>query len=341
MRASLLTEYLCEDFPKSGKPAKLEDELRVRVFPDFMEKKDKESYESQKVLGKIYRLIDKKDYRKYKDVLTSEATYDQRLYVEGMHRYIAEARELKLNYDRDILSLMNQFGVLSEAEIVSGYIIKWLRKDNKRRSHEVHKQTMHAVTSLRKVYRSEFYREFLDESKKEIARDRLPDVEAKAAAWHYVTYHPDEAARIVQKSPDRQRFFSFCWIVDTHLCNIAKNNSQQMTNLVNTMDLDSIEAYRKPLNEETVDLITRTKIQNLKLSQAILSDEEDNDELDDESDFGPVLSIKLKELVDQPVSQGQTSSFDSIIGYPMEDEKRTVARADDGMEGLKKALGFM
>jgi hypothetical protein len=305
-----------------------------------MEKKDKESYESQKVLGKIYRMIDKKDYKKYKDVLTTEANYDQRLYVEGMHRYIVEARELKLNYDRDVLSLMNQYGVQSEAEIVSGYIIKWLRKDNKRRSHEVHKQTMNAITNLRKVYRNEFYREFLDENKKEVSRDRLPDVEAKAAAWYYVTYHADEAARSVQKSPDQQRFFSFCWIVDTHLCNIARNNNQQMTNLVKTMDPASIEAYRKPFSEETVDLLTRSKIENLKLSQAIL-DDEDNDELEDENEAGTVLSIKLKELVEQPMTQDPISSFENTIRYPIEDEKRTVARVDDGLDGLKKALGFM
>jgi hypothetical protein len=125
------------DFPKSGKPAKLDDELRVRMFPDFMEKKDKETYESKKVLGKIYRMIDKKDYKQYKEYLSSDTKYDPRLHVVGMEKYISEARDLKMNYDRDIKSLMNQFGIQSEAEMVSGYIIKWLQKDNKHRSHDI------------------------------------------------------------------------------------------------------------------------------------------------------------------------------------------------------------
>jgi len=331
---------LAVDFPKSGKPAKLDDELRVRLFPDFMEKKDKESYESQKVLGKIYRMIDKKDYKQYKEKLTTEAKYDARMYVSGMERYIVDARELKANYDRDVLSLMNQFGVASEAEIVSGFIIKWLRKDNKRRSFEVHKQTMGAMTNLRKAYRNEFYREFLSPNKKDISRDKLPEVEAKAAAWYYVTYHEDEAARKVQKSPNDQRFFSFCWIVDTHICHIAKNN--HLTGAVSTngsvINQDLVEAFRKPDNG-TIDVLIGAKIQNLPSADAILVEDENEDD-EEENDSAPVLSIKLKELINKNSSSNQSSSPFETITYQMEDEKRVVARADDGIDGLKKALGF-
>src|SRR2546423_11696047 len=45
------------DFPKTGRPAIFPLELRVSSFPDFMDKPDKGSYESKKVLGTLYRSI--------------------------------------------------------------------------------------------------------------------------------------------------------------------------------------------------------------------------------------------------------------------------------------------
>src|SRR5437762_13597505 len=45
------------DFPKTGRPAIFPPELRVSSFPDFMDKPDKGSYESKKVLGTLYRSI--------------------------------------------------------------------------------------------------------------------------------------------------------------------------------------------------------------------------------------------------------------------------------------------
>ena len=45
------------DFPKTGVPAEFPPELRARKVPDFMEKWDKETYVSKKVLGVIYRSI--------------------------------------------------------------------------------------------------------------------------------------------------------------------------------------------------------------------------------------------------------------------------------------------
>lgn len=325
------------DFPKSGKPAKLDEELRVRVFPDFMEKKDKETYQSKKVLGKIYRKIDKKDYKQYKDYLSSETKYDPRLHVSGMEKYISEARDLKMNYDRDIKSLMNQFGIQSEAEMVSGYIIKWLRKDNKHRSHEAHKQSMTASINLRKAYRAEFYQEFLTGAKQHITHDQLPEVEAKAAAWYYVTYDEDEFNRVVDNRPDSDRFLSFCWIVDTHLCKIArKNDHRKLDEFSSLVDLDLVESSRK--SDQVIDVLGRSKLHDLKKAESYLIDDtaavgEGEDELD------PVISIKLNQLQNGLSSIGYSPSVDDN-GYPDEDKKHTIARADDGIDGLMKALGF-
>lgn len=45
------------DFPKTGIPVEVPNDLRPQRFPDFMEKLDKESYKSRTILGVMYRQI--------------------------------------------------------------------------------------------------------------------------------------------------------------------------------------------------------------------------------------------------------------------------------------------
>ncbi|MCO5610325.1 hypothetical protein L7F22_064561 [Adiantum nelumboides] len=49
------------DFPKTGIPAVLPTDLRPQKYPDFMEKSDKPSYKSEKVLGKLFQAVVKAD----------------------------------------------------------------------------------------------------------------------------------------------------------------------------------------------------------------------------------------------------------------------------------------
>ncbi|KAJ0098755.1 hypothetical protein Patl1_19778 [Pistacia atlantica] len=43
------------DFPKIGVAAEIPDELRVKKFPDFMDKPDHMTYQSERVMGRLYR----------------------------------------------------------------------------------------------------------------------------------------------------------------------------------------------------------------------------------------------------------------------------------------------
>ncbi|GMH15150.1 hypothetical protein Nepgr_016991 [Nepenthes gracilis] len=45
------------DFPKTGVPAEIPPHLHVKQYPDFMEKPDKQTYESQNVIGKLFRAV--------------------------------------------------------------------------------------------------------------------------------------------------------------------------------------------------------------------------------------------------------------------------------------------
>ncbi|KAI7857155.1 RNA dependent RNA polymerase-domain-containing protein [Circinella umbellata] len=248
------------DFPKTGRAAVMDDHLRVQVFPDFMEKEDKESYESQKVLGKIYRAIDKADYDEYESRLVDNTVYDVRLRVPDMEHYIQEARELKKEYGRDILALMNQYGVKTESELVSGYIIKWLKESNRKSDYEIHEETMKTVLSLKKNWRRRFEQDLED----------VPGARhAKAASWYYCTYHPDE--RMNDNSLEGN-LLSFPWVMDDVICEIAMMNNNRV----------ATEDQAKPIDDALVRRLASAKKQDLKFTMIYSSDEEDADEEDEE-----------------------------------------------------------
>ncbi|GAN07814.1 RNA-dependent RNA polymerase 1 [Mucor ambiguus] len=258
------------DFPKSGKPAKLTSDLRVQIFPDFMQKKDRESYQSKKVLGQIFRSIDKSNYKNYKSTLTSESEFDVRLRVPNMELYIQEARELRATYNNNLSAHMNQFGVQTEAEICSGYVIKWLKKGKSKNNYQQHEYTMRAIKSFKSVWKKTFFKEFKDGSGV-IDPAKRPLMEAKAAAWYYVTYHPNERERDMSLEGG---FFSFPWIVSDLICEIAKRSKQKD-------ELDIIASY--PFTEEEIRQ-GKNKLDIMRQEVIIVEQEEDDDDDDEEID---------------------------------------------------------
>ena len=45
------------DFTKSGVVIEIPDYLRVKKYPDFMEKSDKRTYKSEHMIGKLFREV--------------------------------------------------------------------------------------------------------------------------------------------------------------------------------------------------------------------------------------------------------------------------------------------
>ncbi|KAI7865448.1 uncharacterized protein EV154DRAFT_396395, partial [Mucor mucedo] len=133
-----------------------------------------------------------------------------------MELYIKEARRLRYSYNRDLNSIMNKNGVGTEAEICSGYIIKWIKKGKSKTDFEQHAFTLDAVKAFKKVWRNKFIKEFYD-SEKKVDMSQRHFIDAKAAAWYYVTYHPDERRR---DSSVEGGFLSFPWCIYEYICDI-------------------------------------------------------------------------------------------------------------------------
>ncbi|CAG8497276.1 1681_t:CDS:2 [Cetraspora pellucida] len=210
------------DFPKTGIPAEFPSELRAKDVPDFMEKFDKPTYCSDKVLGKLYRSIKLSDFDPYTKVI-----FDERLIIPGFEFYLKSARIHKQEYDSELRALMNQYGLLSEYETVSGFIINTTHLVGKKKPRETQNSVANMVAAIKSCYREKFEREFYGEGTNVVSPEAYGLMKAKASAWYYVTYHHSEL-----KEDPVERMISFPWINYGILCDIAtKNRSRINTGL--------------------------------------------------------------------------------------------------------------
>ncbi|KAL2545847.1 RNA-dependent RNA polymerase 1 [Forsythia ovata] len=219
------------DFPKTGVPAEIPSQLRVKEYPDFMGKPDKTTYESRCVIGKLFR--DVKNIAPHAAPIKSftrevaSKSYDHDMEVDGFEDYIDEAFHYKTEYDYKLGNLMDYYGIKTEAEILSGGIMKMSKTFDRRRDADA---IGAAVRSLRSEARKAF--------KKGSESD---DMFAKASAWYHVTYHPAYWG-CYNEGLNRDHYISFPWCVYDKLVQIKKNKaslrrSLQMSSLVRKLNL--------------------------------------------------------------------------------------------------------
>nr|TKW41465.1 hypothetical protein SEVIR_1G318000v2 [Setaria viridis] len=210
------------DFPKTGVPVQIPHELHVREYPDFMEKPDKATYGPvclKGVIGKLYREIKKHTpHVKYFTMDVARWSSDSDLIVDGYEDYITEAIEFKQEYDFKLGYLMDHYGIKSEAEIMSGCILKMARNFTKSCDADAIRM---AVRSLRKETMSWFSEMAMDENG--VGQD---DLDAKASAWYHVTYHPEYWGCYNEGyARDRPHLISFPWCVYDRLVNIKQRRN--------------------------------------------------------------------------------------------------------------------
>ncbi|KAM7485804.1 hypothetical protein LguiA_001813 [Lonicera macranthoides] len=130
------------DFPKTGVAAKI---------PHFMEKPDKTTYVSKNVIGKLFREV--KDIAPHTCSIKSftrevaRRSYDPEMEVDGFKDYLDDAFDFKDLYDYKLGNLMDQYGIKTEAEILSGSIMKMSKSFDKRNDAEV---VGHALIQIKK-----------------------------------------------------------------------------------------------------------------------------------------------------------------------------------------------
>lgn len=207
------------DFAKSGVPAELPQHLRIEQYPDFMEKQDRPSYRSNNIIGILYREV--KNVAQQKSLTKSftrkaaRKLYDHDMEIDGFEKYRTIACKYKHMYDFMLGNLMDYYGIETEAEIISGNVLKMSKSFNDRRDLE---GINHAVMSLRKEARSWF-----NEMIRKPNSQGDDDSYAVASAWYHVTYHPSYWG-CYNEGLKRDHFLSFPWCVHDTLIKIKKDS---------------------------------------------------------------------------------------------------------------------
>ncbi|XP_008778879.2 probable RNA-dependent RNA polymerase SHL2 [Phoenix dactylifera] len=235
------------DFPKTGKLVMMPPALKPKVYPDFMGKDDHMSYQSQKVLGILYRNIkDATDNDVSSELLCTaeELPYDADLDIPGASDYLADAWQNKCSYDGQLNALLAQYRVRSEGEVVTGHI--WsLPKYNSRKQGELKERLRNAYSALHKEFRRIF--ENMGPDFQQLTDDeKCLSYEQKASAWYQVTYQPrwiKKLSEIEEADGDAvPARLSFAWIAADYLVRI-KIRSGDRGRFDNKRPIDTLACY--------------------------------------------------------------------------------------------------
>ncbi|CAA6664758.1 unnamed protein product [Spirodela intermedia] len=195
------------DFPKTGVPAEIPPHLVVREYPDFMQKLDKVTYESKRVIGKLFRAVrDHDPSARPKKFTRMDAmlSYDRDMEVNGFRDHLEDASFFKGEYDFKLGNLMDYYEIKTEAEILSGVVMSASKTFDK---YEDGEAVRLVVRSLKKEVRGWF------NQCGSAPEDETDDTSlAKASAWYHVTYHQDYWG-CYNEGLDRPHFLSFPWCV--------------------------------------------------------------------------------------------------------------------------------
>ncbi|PIN21599.1 RNA-directed RNA polymerase QDE-1 [Handroanthus impetiginosus] len=237
------------DFPKTGKIVSMPADLKPKMYPDFMGKEEFQTYNSSKILGKLYRKVRDaydKDYEASSQhaFAWESSTYDGDLEIPGSTSFITDAWDCKCSYDGQLIGLLGQYKVNREEEVVTGHI--WsMPKYKSKKQGELKERLKHAYSTLRKDFRKVF--ECMDPEFDQLSDDEKNILyERKASAWYHVTYHES----YVKKSKELQLLddsgktvmLSFAWIAADYLARI-KIRHRRMENDISTKPIDSLGRY--------------------------------------------------------------------------------------------------
>ncbi|KAF5829646.1 RNA dependent RNA polymerase-domain-containing protein [Dunaliella salina] len=181
------------DFPKTGEPARLRKDLLPGKVPHWLERKDKDTFKSTSVIGKLYDAVADeqqkvaKDQSNFQALLRAGNTRGPTLPAllksvdsANTSAWLHFAARLYAAYERSMLELMNRFGVYDEGEMLTG-AIKKLNKFRKRKAHD----TREAIVQEVQATASRVLRIFLAAILQKQQQQQQPD--------HYATNHFDEA----------------------------------------------------------------------------------------------------------------------------------------------------
>ncbi|KAF1913648.1 RNA dependent RNA polymerase-domain-containing protein [Ampelomyces quisqualis] len=138
------------DYPKSGIPAQMTQDLRPSRWPHFMEKKHmhrRKIYHSKKILGQLYNQVQLVDFEPQ-----WENQFDPRILdaFDPDQDLLEKAREIKESYDEDFKRLMAKHGIRTEFEAWSVFV---LAHNQESRDYKFAEEFGRTIAALKAQYR--------------------------------------------------------------------------------------------------------------------------------------------------------------------------------------------
>jgi len=191
------------DFPKTGVPAELPEELRPKEYPKFMQKPHKSTCDGKRIISKLYKqLKDRARKNKEKPVIS----VNKALQVPGYEKYVREARDIQRLYRRRLKGLLRMYRIRKEEDAFSNSL-SYMSYANRKK----------VVTNVNAL---------LDEMRTLFNSGVSSDLERqqKACSWYYVAYHDDynHNHNHNHNQSQRKKLLSFGWIMYDVLCAIRK-----------------------------------------------------------------------------------------------------------------------
>ncbi|KAK1082292.1 hypothetical protein LTR48_007061, partial [Friedmanniomyces endolithicus] len=139
------------DYAKSGIPATLPKNFRIKRWPHWAEKDGKPSYHSRKVLGRLYDEVQRVPFL---------PAWDQPFDTRILHAYdltealLDDAREIKTLYDEAVRRIMAQHSIQSEFEIWTTFVLGHGQDDN---DYKLAERLGETVTTLKQRHQELCY----------------------------------------------------------------------------------------------------------------------------------------------------------------------------------------
>ncbi|CAF2347051.1 unnamed protein product [Rotaria sp. Silwood2] len=187
------------DSVKSGQHPYTSDQIKKIVDtagttrPDFMQTSDYEVYQSQKILGKLFRSAHRLNDT-FKNEISNdknEIILDQTLLHTGYEEYIDFAQNLYQRYQHEMLEIIGSYGFSNEIDLFCCMDSRNMRANERSDIQQTAQQLLKAIFQN---IRKSFHYDLVSYHK----------VKAKAAACYYVAY--------TDKSAIEKRMLSFPWL---------------------------------------------------------------------------------------------------------------------------------
>jgi RNA-dependent RNA polymerase len=218
------------DFAKTGVPAEFPRDLRPLQFPDFMGKHRKLSYTSERVLGMLFRechgSVSAHGRKEYtfeafgnSQVLDNILVMDPRITAE----FKEEAEQLCLEYNLNLMRVMQGLGVETEGEACSGQVYKFATSHaqvrGRREYFSLSQRLNRLMVDLRNRYRELFWSGLAEPSRSILE----PRAIFKASAWYQAC-----SAQVAKDLADGEvPMYSFPWVITDVLANIIRHELGQ------------------------------------------------------------------------------------------------------------------